>query len=213
MTTVPFPAIRVTRPPRAKAILYIRSGVAIGMIATWITSAISGVALWLAADGRAAFETPAALGLTKHAWDDIHVAASFLAVGLTLAHATVMRRGVLSYVRLVVTGRRGHTAGVTRRPKRVVYVRAAAVVVMVILVPLAIVTGVVPWLAPDVRRAGQEVMPLALTKHGWTDVHTAITMGAILVATLHIVVVRVGLLADIRLLVTGQRSAPRPVRR
>ena len=93
------------------------------------------------------------------------------------------------------------------------YVRALAVVTMVVLVPLAIVSGIVPWLAPDVRRAGQQVLLLALTKRDWVDVHTAVTMGAILVATTHVVVVRTGLVADVRLLLTGQRSAPRPVRR
>lgn len=71
----------------------------------------------------------------------------------------------------------------------------------------------IPWLAPDVRRAGQQVLLLALTKHEWGDVHTAISMGSILVAMTHVVVVRSGLVADVRLLATGQRSAPRPVRR
>ena len=88
------------------------------------------------------------------------------------------------------------------------YVRALAVVTMVVLVPLALVSGIVPWLAPDVRRAGQQVLLLALTKRDWVDVHTAVTMGAILVATTHVVVVRTGLVADVRLLATGQRSAP-----
>jgi hypothetical protein len=219
MTTIPHTATgvaavpRVSAAPRAKAIFYVRSVVAIAMIATWAVSAVSGIALWLAADGRGAFELPAALGLTKHTWDDIHVVASFLAIGLTLVHVTVMRRGVLSYARLVLTGQRSTSTRAARRPKAVVYVRAVAVVVMVALVPLAVVSGIVPWLAPEVRRAGQQILLLMLTKRDWVDVHTAITMGAILVAMTHVVVVRAGLVADVRLLVTGQRSAPRTVRR
>ena len=199
--------------PRAKTIFYIRSVVAIAMIAAWTVSAVSGIAMWLAADGRGAFESPAALGLTKHAWDDIHVVASLLAIGLTLIHVTVMRRGVLSYARLVLLGRRNASTRSARRPRAIVYLRALAVVTMVVLVPLAIVSGIVPWLAPDVRRAGQQVLLLALTKRDWVDVHTAVTMGAILVAITHVVVVRAGLVADLRLLLTGQRSAPRTVRR
>ena len=65
------------------------------------------------------------------------------------------------------------------------YVRALAVVAMGVVVPVAIVSGVVPWLAPDVRRAGQQILLLALTKRDWVDVHTAVTMGAMLVATTH----------------------------
>ena len=214
MTAIPLPAASAAAAPRAKVIFYVRSVVAIAMIANWVVSAVSGIALWLAADGRAAIEAPAALGLTKHAWQDVHVVASFLAIGLTLVHVTVMRRGVLSYLRLVVTGRRNPAAPrPARRPKAVVYVRAIAVSVMVGLVPLVILSGVVPWLAPDVRRAGHQVLLLALTKHEWGDVHTAISMGVILVAMTHLVVVRSGLVADVRLLATGQRSAPRSVRR
>lgn len=213
MTTMPLAATATPAARRAKAVFYIRSVVAIAMLASWAVSAVSGIALWLAADGQRAFEAPAALGLTKHAWDDLHVAASFLAIGLTLVHVTVMRRGVLAYARLILTGRRRTAGGGSRRPKAIVHVRAVAVVVMVVLVPLAVVSGVIPWLAPDVRRAGQQVLLLGLRKHTWTDVHTAITAGAILIAATHVVVVRAGLAADVRLLLTGQRSAPRPVRR
>jgi len=212
MTAIPQSVIPAFAAPRAKSIFYVRSIVAITMIATWAVSALSGIAMWLAPDGRRAFELPAALGLTKHAWDDIHVVASFLAIGLTLVHVTVMRRGVLSYARLVTIGRRNASTRPARRPRAVVYVRALAVVTMVVVVPLAIVSGVVPWLAPDVRRAGQQILLLALTKRDWVDVHTAVTMGAILVATTHLVVVRAGLMADVRLLATGRRSAPRPGR-
>jgi len=209
LTTIPLTATPTSTAPRARTIFYVRSVVAIAMIATWTMSAASGIAMWLAADGRWAFEVPAAFGLTKHAWDDIHLVASFLAIGPTLAHVTVMRRGMVSYARLIVTGRRGSSTRAVRRPRAVVNIRAVAVVVMVVLVPLAIVSGIVPWLAPEVRRAGQQVLLLALTKRGWVDVHTAITMGAILVAMTHVAVVRAGLVADVRLLATGQRSAPR----
>jgi hypothetical protein len=210
-------AIRLTVTPaptalRAKTIFYVRSVVALAMIATWTVSALSGIALWLAADGRAADPLPAFLGLTKHAWNDIHVVASVLAVVLTLVHVTVMRRGVLSYTRLIVTGKRSAASRAARRPRAIVYVRAVVVVAMAILVPLILGSGVIHWLAADGRRAGQQILLFAVTKHGWADIHTAIAMGVILIAATHVVVVRAGLVADVRLLVTGQRSAPRRVR-
>ena len=161
MTAFPQSATPAFAAPRARTIFYVRSVVAITMITTWAVSAVSGIALWLAADGRGAFELPAALGLTKHAWDDIHVVASLLAICLTLIHVTVMRRGVLSYARLVIIGRRNTSTRAARRPRAIVYVRALAVVTMVVLVPLVLVSGIVPWLAPDVRRAGQQVLLFA----------------------------------------------------
>jgi hypothetical protein len=208
MTVIPIPASAARRLTRAKPIFYARSAVALAMIAGWVLAAVSGIVLWLAPDGRQAFAQPAALGFTKQAWDDFHVVVSFLAVGLTLAHVTVMRRGILSYARLVLTGRRAARAS-GRKPKRIVYVRASAVVVMAVVVPLVVLTGVVPWLAPDVRRAGQQLLLFSLTKHTWTDVHTVVAAVIGVIALTHLVVVRTGLMADLRLIATGQRSAPR----
>jgi hypothetical protein len=139
--------------------------------------------------------------------------ASFLAIALTLAHVTVMRRGAVAYARLILIGRRATLTRAIRRPKPIVYVRAAAVVTMLVLVPLGIASGIIPWLAADGRRAGQQLLLFALTKHEWADIHTFVTMAAILVAVTHVMVVRAGLAADIRLLATGQRSAPARARR
>ena len=213
MTVIPLPVRPAPALPRARVVFYVRSVVALAMIATWIVSAASGIALWLALDGRGAYELPAALGLTKHAWSDLHVVASFLAIALTLAHVTVMRRGAVAYARLILTGRRAALTHAIRRPKPIVYVRAAAVVTMLVLVPLGIATGIIPWLAADGRRAGQQLLLFALTKHEWADIHTFVAMAAVLVAATHVLVVRAGLAADIRLLATGQRSARARARR
>lgn len=211
MTAIPLPAIPSSAARPAKTIFYVRSVVALSMIATWTLSALSGIALWLAADGRAADMLPALLGVTKHAWNDIHVVASVLAVVLTLVHVTVMRRGAISYARLILTGKRSTVSRSARRPKAIVYVRAVVVVAMAILVPLILGSGAIHWLAADGRRAGQQLLLFAVTKHGWADIHTAIAAGASLIAATHVVVVRAGLVADVRLLVTGQRGAPRRV--
>ncbi len=144
--------------------------------------------------------------------NDIRVVASVLAVVLTLVHVTVMRRRVLSYTRLILT-RQARRLRAARRPRAIVYVRAVVVMAMAILVPIILGSGVVHWLAADGRRAGQQILLFAVTKHGWADIHTAIAMGVILIAATHVVVVRSGLVSDVRLLVTGQRSAPRRVRR
>jgi hypothetical protein len=213
MTAIPLATTLPAAAARAKTIFYVRSIVALAMVATWALSALSGIALWLAADGWRADQLPSLLGVTRHTWNDVHVVASFLAIALTLTHVAVMRRGAIAHGRLILTGQRSTRGSTARRPKAIVYIRAVAVVAMVALVPVVIASGIIPWLAADGRRAGQQVLLLAVTKHDWTEVHTAVAAAAILVAVTHVVVVRAGLVADVRLLATGQRSAPRGVRR
>ena len=213
MTAMPLRITSSPAAPRAKAIFYVRAVVALAMIAAWAVSAASGILVWLAADGRGATNLPLLFGATKHAWSDIHVAISTLAIVLTVTHLAVMRRGVLAYVRLLLTGQRNTAALPARRPKPIVFVRAVVVVAMVSVIPVVVVTGVVPWLAGDGQRSGQQLLLLAVTKRGWADIHTAISAAVVILAVTHLVVVRSGLATDIRLLATGKRSAPRRVAR
>jgi hypothetical protein len=209
MTTFPL-AARTAAAPRAKTVYYLRALVALAMIGTWIFAATSGAVLWLSPRGQSAQAAPLLLALARSAWIDVHVVSSFLAVALTVTHVAVMRRGALAYLRLVLTGRR-RLSGATRRPKRIVIVRAVLVVVLLVTVPIAIASGIIPWLAADGRRSGQQLLLFAVTKRGWSDIHTYTALGALVVAALHVTVVRMGLVTDLRLLATGQRSAPRRV--
>ncbi len=81
------------------------------------------------------------------------------------------------------------------------------------MIPVVAVSGLIPWLAGDGQRSGQQLLLFAVTKRGWADIHTAISIAVALVAITHVAVVRSGLAADIRLLATGQRSSPRRVAR
>ena len=211
MTAIPLTATSLSPARRAKANIYVRAVVAMAMIGTWAVTAASGLLLWLAADGRAAGRLPLLFGVSKHSWVDIHSAVAFLAVILTLTHLVFMRRGVLAYARLLVTGQRNATGPSKRRPRAIVFVRAVVVVTMLGLVPVVIASGIVPWLAADGQRSAQQVLLFAVTKSGWTDIHTAVAIAATLLAVSHVVVVRAGLAADVRLLATGQRSMPRRV--
>jgi hypothetical protein len=141
------------------------------------------------------------------------VAVSAIALGLTVTHLAIMRRGVLAYSRLLATGRRSATGNPVRRTTTNVFVRAILVVAMVSVIPLVAMSGLIPWLAGDGQRSGQQLLLLAITKRGWADVHTAISMAVVVVALTHVAVVRSGLAADVRLLATGQRSSPRRVAR
>jgi len=211
MTALPLTVVSLSTPRQAKSIFYVRAVVAMAMIGAWAVSAASGVVLWLAADGWRAAEIPLLFGATKRTWGDVHVAISILAIVLTLTHLIVMRRGAVAYARLLSTGRRSATTRSRRRPKAIVYVRAIVVVTMLGLVPIVIASGIVPWLATDGRRSGQQLLLFAVTKHGWGDIHTAAAMLAVGLAVAHLTVVRSGLVADVRLLATGQRSKPRRI--
>jgi hypothetical protein len=208
MTTIPLLAARAPTVRGARPILYARALVALAMIGSWLVSATSGLVLWLSPHGPGTRSLATALDLTRSAWIDIHIVASFLALGLTLTHLTVMRSGVRAYLRLVFLGR-GSSGGGRRRLKPVLVVRALLVSTMVVAVPIVFASGLVPWLAPDVRRAGQQLLLFAITQREWTDIHTAVSMFAMGIAATHVTLVRFGLYADLRLLATGQRSAPR----
>jgi len=208
MTTTPASAVRPAPPTRAKGIYYARALVALVMVAAWAVSSVTGLLLWLTPHGQGMRALASAAGLLRSDWTDIHVVASVTAVGLTLVHVTVMRRGALAYLRLVLTGRR-RVAVPVRRPKRIVLVRAALVAGLLVAVPLVVVSGVVPWLAADGPRSGRALLLFALTKRDWADVHMVASMAALAAAASHIVVVRAGLVSDLRLLATGQRSAGR----
>lgn len=211
MTAISLTVPSVSTARRAKLIFYVRAVVAVAMIGAWAVAAASGLLLWLAADGRGAGRLPLLFGATKHTWGDIHVAVAFLAVILTLTHLVVMRRGVLAYARLLFTGQRNATGPSKRRPRVIVFVRAVVVVTMLGLVPVVIASGIVPWLAADGQRSAQQTLLFDVTKSGWTDIHTAVAISAVLLAVTHLAVVRAGLAADVRLLTTGQRSTPRRV--
>ncbi len=196
---------------RARPIFYVRAVVALAVVGTWVVSAVSGLVVWLAPDGRWATESVVLFGATKGGWSDLHVAISFLAIAFTVGHLALMRRGVVAYGRLLLTGRRRGTPRPTRRPKAIVYRRAIVVATMVSLVPIVIASGLVPWLAADGPRSGQQLLLFAVTKHGWTDLHTVISFAAVAAAVLHLMIVRSGLATDLRLLATGQRRSPRRV--
>jgi hypothetical protein len=210
MTVMSLATVRRATPPRARGIYYARALVALVMIAAWVVSGLTGLILWLMPHGQGSREIALVAGLGRSEWTDIHVVASIIGMSLALVHVTVMRRGVLAYLRLVLTGRRSVTVPV-RRLKPIVRVRATLVVGLLITVTLVLVSGVIPWLAADGPRSGRAVLLFALTKRDWADVHLVASMVAISVAASHVIVVRTGLVSDLRLLVTGRRSAVPPI--
>ena len=76
-----------------------------------------------------------------------------------------------------------------RQPiKRKVYARAIIAISLIIAWALSAVSGLILWLAPEVRRAGQQPLLFDITKQSWGDIHFWICVAVVVVTIVHIIV-------------------------
>jgi len=81
--------------------VYARAIIAIALIVAWLSSAISGLILWLAPDVRQAGQQPLLFGITKNNWGEIHFWICVVVVAVTILHIVVdwkALRGVIRYL-------------------------------------------------------------------------------------------------------------------
>jgi hypothetical protein len=97
------------------------------------------------------------------------------------------------------------TAIARRRPRSIVYARSITAMLLILTWTISGASGLVLWLAPDGRGSGQLELLLGFTKGAWGDVHWYISIAATVVTAVHLAIDRKGLLAAVRLLVTGSR--------
>jgi len=86
---------------KIKPKVYARAIVAIALITVWVSSAISGLILWLAPDVRQAGQQPLLFGITKHNWGEIHFWICVTVLVVTILHIIIdwkALRGVLRYL-------------------------------------------------------------------------------------------------------------------
>ena len=84
-----------------KTKVYARAIIAIALIIVWISSAISGLILWLAPEGHQAGKQSLLFGITKENWGDIHFWICVVVMAVTIAHIIIdwkALRGVLRYL-------------------------------------------------------------------------------------------------------------------
>ena len=76
-----------------------------------------------------------------------------------------------------------------KRPiKPKVYARAIVAIALITVWILSVFSGLILWLAPEVRRAGQQPLLFGITKHNWGEIHFWICVAVVVVTILHIIV-------------------------
>ena len=89
-------------------------------------------------------------------------------------------------------------------------VRAAIGMTLIAVWSLATLTGVLRYVAPEGRRAGQQDILFGLTKSAWGDIHWWISLAAVIVTIVHLAVDWKTFRSCVRHLTHTHGSAPAP---
>ena len=78
---------------------YLRSIIAIAMMAVWSLVVLSGFLLWLAPHGPRSGRRALLFDLTNQEWGELHLYFSLAAIALTIAHLIIDWRGLCGCVK------------------------------------------------------------------------------------------------------------------
>jgi len=90
------------------------------------------------------------------------------------------------------------------KPK--IYARAVIAIALIISWVLSAFSGLILWLAPEVRRAGQQPLLFGITKENWGEVHFWICVAVVVVTIIHIIIDWKALRGVIRYLTSVHRD-------
>jgi len=94
-----------------------------------------------------------------------------------------------------------------KRPiKPKVYARAITAIALIIVWILSAFSGLILWLAPEVRRAGQQPLLFDITKENWGEIHFWICVAVVVVTLVHIIIDWKALRGVIRYLTSVHRD-------
>ena len=94
-----------------------------------------------------------------------------------------------------------------KRPiKPKVYARAVIAIALITAWVLSAFSGLILWLAPEVRRAGQQPLLFGITKQNWGEIHFWICVAVLVVTIIHIIVDWKALRGVIRYLTSVHRD-------
>jgi hypothetical protein len=94
-----------------------------------------------------------------------------------------------------------------RKPVRVkIYARAVIAIALIIVWVLSAFSGLILWLAPDVRQAGQQPLLFGITKQNWGDIHFWICIVVVAVTISHLIIDWKALRGVIRYLTSVHRD-------
>ena len=76
-----------------------------------------------------------------------------------------------------------------KRPiKPRVYARAIIAIALIVVWVLSAFSGLILWLAPEVRQAGQQPLLFGITKQNWGEIHFWICVGVVVVTIVHMII-------------------------
>jgi len=94
-----------------------------------------------------------------------------------------------------------------KRPiKPKVYARAIIAIALIIVWALSAFSGLILWLAPEVRRAGQQPLLFGIIKQEWGEIHFWICIAVVIVTLVHIIIDWKALRGVIRYLTSVHRD-------
>ena len=95
------------------------------------------------------------------------------------------------------------------KPK--VYARAVIAIALFIAWGLSAFSGLILWLAPEVRQSGQQRLLIDITKQSWGEIHFWICVGVAAVTVTHVIIDWKALRGVIRYMTSVHRDMlPRP---
>ncbi len=90
------------------------------------------------------------------------------------------------------------------KPK--VYARAITAIALIIVWVLSAFSGMILWLAPEVRQAGRQPLLFGITKQNWGEIHFWICVAVVVVTLAHIIIDWKALRGVIRYLTSAHRD-------
>jgi hypothetical protein len=87
-----------------------------------------------------------------------------------------------------------------------VYTRAIIAIALITSWSLSAISGLILWLAPEVRRAGQQPLLFNITKESWGEIHFWICVLVVIVTIMHIIIDLKALRGVIRYLISVHRD-------
>ena len=88
-----------------------------------------------------------------------------------------------------------------------VYTRAIVAIALIVVWVLSAFSGLILWLAPEVRRAGQQPLLFNITKESWGEIHFWICVVVVAVTIVHIIIDWKALRGVIRYLTSVHRES------
>lgn len=94
-----------------------------------------------------------------------------------------------------------------KRPiKLKVYARAVTAILLITVWTLSAFSGLILWLAPEVRQSGQQKLLFDITKQEWGEIHFWICVAVMIVTIVHIIIDWKALRGVIRYLTSVNRD-------